>query len=77
MAPRSNLADHLAEVLNVLCGRFRRAGDLVPNPGVLSEPRTFRAQVPPHAPLGSHRAQPYQRRPIGHPDLPLALRERL
>jgi anaerobic selenocysteine-containing dehydrogenase len=35
MAPHSNLAEHLLEALNVVCGRFARAGEVVPNPGVL------------------------------------------
>jgi anaerobic selenocysteine-containing dehydrogenase len=35
MAPHSNLAEHLLEALNVVCGRFSRAGEAVPNPGVL------------------------------------------
>lgn len=39
MAPRSNLAEHLYECLNVVCGRYPRAGDTVANPGVTS-PRT-------------------------------------
>ncbi|GGZ16358.1 oxidoreductase [Novosphingobium colocasiae] len=47
MGPFSNLVDHLIEVLNAICGRFRRAGESVPNPGVLSAPRTIRAQVRP------------------------------
>jgi anaerobic selenocysteine-containing dehydrogenase len=36
MAPRSNLAEHLYECLNVVCGRYPRAGDAVSNPGVTS-----------------------------------------
>jgi anaerobic selenocysteine-containing dehydrogenase len=47
MSPHSNLADHLVETLNVVCGRFLRSGDRVPNPGVLSAPRPFRAEVVP------------------------------
>jgi anaerobic selenocysteine-containing dehydrogenase len=35
MAAHSNLAEHLLEALNVVCGRFARAGEKVPNPGVL------------------------------------------
>lgn len=48
MAPWSNLTDHLAETLNAICGRYLRAGDKVPNPGVLGRPREFRAEaIPP------------------------------
>jgi anaerobic selenocysteine-containing dehydrogenase len=35
MAPHSNLAEHMVELLNVICGRYARAGDTVPNPGVV------------------------------------------
>lgn len=47
MAPYSNLRDHLLETLNVLCGRFYRAGDTVPNPPVLAPDKEFRAEVIP------------------------------
>lgn len=45
MAPRSNLASHLIECLNVICGRVLQKGDRVPNPGLISSAREFRAQV--------------------------------
>jgi anaerobic selenocysteine-containing dehydrogenase len=34
MAPRGNLADHLYECLNVVCGRYLRPGEPVGNPGL-------------------------------------------
>jgi len=48
MGPHSNLIDHLAECLNALCGRYLRAGERIPNPGVVSPLRPFRAEVVPH-----------------------------
>lgn len=45
MAPHSNLADHLVECLNVVCGRLLREGDRIANPGVLTPAREFRAQA--------------------------------
>ena len=41
MGPHSNVAEHLAQCLNVVCGRFLREGERIPNPGVLLpfEPR--------------------------------------
>lgn len=45
MAPRSNLAEHLIECLNVICGRYARAGDPIANPGAMSPPMPVRAQV--------------------------------
>jgi anaerobic selenocysteine-containing dehydrogenase len=45
MSPHSNLADHLCECLNVVCGRYLRAGEIVPNPGVLNPARPHRAEV--------------------------------
>ena len=47
MSPHSNLADHLIECLNVVCGRYPREGEPVPNPGVQSPRRDFRAEVQP------------------------------
>jgi anaerobic selenocysteine-containing dehydrogenase len=46
MAAHSNLADHLAETINILCGRFNRAGDVVRSAGLL-DPRPAVAQVVP------------------------------
>ena len=45
MAQHSNLAEHLIECLNVVCGRYLRAGERVPNPGVLMPRRPRRARV--------------------------------
>ena len=45
MGPHSNLVEHLVECLNVVCGRYARAGDPVPNPGVLGSPWPKRAEV--------------------------------
>jgi len=47
MAPHSNLAEHLLECLNVVCGRYARAGDAVPNPGVVAPRHPRRAEVIP------------------------------
>jgi anaerobic selenocysteine-containing dehydrogenase len=47
MAPHSNLAEHLIECLNVVCGRYLRAGDVFPNPSVLRPSWTRQAQVIP------------------------------
>ncbi|WP_373084329.1 molybdopterin-dependent oxidoreductase [Zhongshania sp.] len=40
MSAHSNLNDHMIEVVNALVGGYRRAGDLVRNPGTLN-PRKF------------------------------------
>ena len=45
MAAHSNLAEHLIECINVVCGRYLRAGERVPNPGVLIPRRPRRARV--------------------------------
>ena len=45
MSPRSNRADQMVECLNVICGRFYREGDRIPNPGVQNKRRAFIAQA--------------------------------
>jgi anaerobic selenocysteine-containing dehydrogenase len=47
MGPHSNLAEHLVECLNVICGRFVRAGELIENPGLLTGRGPKPAQVIP------------------------------
>ncbi len=49
MAPHSTLMEHLVTCLNVVCGRFNRAGDRIINPGVLSPRQQYKAQVTPAA----------------------------
>src|SRR3546814_803451 len=51
MSPRSNLTEHLAECLNVICGRYVREGEPIPNPGFLTQriPRPAHV-VPPQRP---------------------------
>ncbi|MBW1882868.1 MAG: molybdopterin-dependent oxidoreductase [Deltaproteobacteria bacterium] len=49
MSGWSNINEYLVLCLNSICGRFRRAGDLVVNAGVLTTRRVFKAQpVPPY-----------------------------
>jgi anaerobic selenocysteine-containing dehydrogenase len=45
MSARSNLADHMVELLNVVCGRYLRAGEPVANPGPADRAAPRRAQV--------------------------------
>ncbi|MEO8299372.1 MAG: molybdopterin-dependent oxidoreductase [Burkholderiales bacterium] len=47
MGPYSNLAEHLYECLNVVCGRFRRAGERVRENNPLARRRPRRAAVIP------------------------------
>lgn len=47
MAARSNLAQHMIDALNVICGRFRRAGDPIANPGILNPQTDVHAEVIP------------------------------
>lgn len=43
----SNLNDHMIEVVNALCGGYRRAGDRVRNPGTLRQRDAFEMAVSP------------------------------
>jgi anaerobic selenocysteine-containing dehydrogenase len=53
MAPRANLTEHLVLALNFVCGRVRRAGERVTNPGVLSRAVPAKAQpMPPWQAFG-------------------------
>jgi anaerobic selenocysteine-containing dehydrogenase len=53
MAPRANLTEHLVLALNYICGRVRRAGERVTNPGVLTRPFPTKAQpLPPWQAFG-------------------------
>ena len=45
MSPFSNLADHMVELLNVVCGRLVRAGEAVANPVPLAPSRAVHAEV--------------------------------
>ncbi|WP_380877184.1 dehydrogenase [Sphingomonas sp. DBB INV C78] len=47
MGPHSNLAEHLLETLNIVCGRMQRAGDRVDNPGMVLPRYPRRAQAMP------------------------------
>jgi len=47
MSPGSNLAEHLIECLNVICGRFVREGETVPHPGAIMPRWPRKAEVIP------------------------------
>ena len=47
MSAHSNVADHMIEVVNALVGGYRRAGDLVRNPGTLNPRRVVEMAIPP------------------------------
>lgn len=46
-ATHSNTADHMIEAVNALCGGYRRAGDLVRNPGTLNRRQPVETAVSP------------------------------
>ncbi len=45
MSPHGNLTEYLLLSLNTICGRWRRAGEPVPNPGALLPPAVPKAQA--------------------------------
>ncbi len=45
MGPHPNLLQHLIQSINAICGRFCRAGEKMPNPGVLTPPVPRHAQA--------------------------------
>ncbi len=45
MGPHPNLVQHLVQALNAICGRHYRAGERIPNPGVLTPPGPRHAQA--------------------------------
>lgn len=47
MASRSNLAEHLIQCIEIVCGRFKRAGDEMPNADPLSPQQDWHAEVAP------------------------------
>lgn len=47
MSPHSNLVDHMVEALNVLCGRYVRAGETLANAGPMTPRVQRRAEVLP------------------------------
>ena len=51
MATRGSLTEHFVQALNIVCGRFCRAGEVAPYPRVLSAATPRKAQVQPPAPL--------------------------
>jgi anaerobic selenocysteine-containing dehydrogenase len=47
MSPHGNLAEHLVECLNVICGRLLRAGDKLDHPGAIGARYPRKAEVTP------------------------------
>ncbi len=50
MAPHGTLTEHLALVMNAICGRVNKEGEQVPNPGMITPPTSRKAQVLPAQP---------------------------
>lgn len=64
MAPHSNLMQHLADCLNVVCGRYIRAGDQLMSVDMITAPPEFRAEVIP-PPRTSWNVAPSRIRGVG------------
>ena len=65
MAPHGNLSEYLLLALNTLCGRWRRAGEAVPNPGALLPPALGKAQASAPRP-GWGKGESLRSRPLGN-----------
>ena len=65
MSPHGNLTEYLLLVLNTLCGRWRREGEVVPNPGALLPRARPVAQASPPRP-GWGRGESLRSRELGN-----------
>jgi anaerobic selenocysteine-containing dehydrogenase len=65
MAPHGNLTEYLLLALNTLCGRWRRAGERVPNPGALLPAALGKAQASAPRP-GWGKGESLRSRPLGN-----------
>ncbi|MCP4904882.1 MAG: molybdopterin-dependent oxidoreductase [bacterium] len=54
MSPGGNLAEHLIECLNVICGRYLREGDEIEHPGAIHARQLIKAEVIPAARWWEH-----------------------
>ncbi len=54
MSPHPTLTEHLVVALNMICGRVNRAGEKVPNPGILTPPTPKKAQPSGPFPMFGH-----------------------
>lgn len=59
MARFPNLAEHLYEVIAIICGRFMRTGERLSNPGALAAKRGVRAEA--RSPKRSYEKAPRSR----------------
>ena len=68
MSGWSNVTEYLVLCLNTICGRYRRAGDRVANPGVLTTRRAFLAQA-----IAPYPVDGFGKPLTSRPDLPPAV----
>lgn len=68
MSGWSNVTEYLVLCLNTICGHYRREGDRVANPGVLTTRRTFPAQA-----MAPYPVDGFGKPLVSRPDLPPAV----